>query len=80
MSRRDETNRTWIKNRIEKYEFVENQDYLVAKIGEQLPSGTKYKTEYYITLDLAKHLAMEYAESELLERELARYFILSTPP
>ena len=24
--------------------------------------------------------AMEYAESELLERELARYFILSTPP
>lgn len=30
---------TWIKNRIEKYEFVENADYLLHKFMEQTPSG-----------------------------------------
>ena len=35
---------TWIKNRIEKYEFVENADYLLHKFMEQTPSGAKHKT------------------------------------
>ena len=38
---------TWIKNRIEKYEFVENADYLLHKFMEQTPSGAKHKIDYY---------------------------------
>ena len=34
---------TWIKNRIEKYEFVENADYLLHKFVEQTPSGAKQR-------------------------------------
>ncbi len=49
---------SWLKDRIEQYGFVENADYLLTKIGEQLSSGTKYKTEYYISIPMAKELAM----------------------
>ena len=49
---------TWIKARLKTLGSVKNEDYLLTKIGEQLPSGTKYKTEYFVTLDTAKHLAM----------------------
>ena len=49
---------TWIKSRLETLGSIENEDYLLTKIGEQLPSGTKYKIEYFVTLDTAKHLAM----------------------
>ena len=40
---------TWIKNRIEKYEFVENADYLLHKFVEQVPSGAKHKTLFAST-------------------------------
>lgn len=49
---------TWIKSRIAKYDFQENTDYLLHKIGEQLGSGTKYKIEYYITVNMAKELEL----------------------
>ena len=49
---------TWIKNRVEQYDFVENADYLLHKFMEQTPSGAKHKIDYYITLDMAKELAM----------------------
>ena len=49
---------TWIKNRVEQYDFVENQDYtLLHKKMEQV-SGAKHLIEYYITLDMAKELAV----------------------
>ena len=64
---------TWIKNRIEKYEFVENSDYtLLHKKMEQV-SGAKYLIEYYITLDMAKELAM--VERNEKGRQARRYFI-----
>ena len=63
----------WIKNRLTILGSVENEDYLVAKVGEQLPSGTKYKTEYYVTLNLAKHLAMMEKNEKGLE--VRQYFI-----
>ena len=44
---------TWIKDRISKYEFVENTDYLLHKFVEQTHSGAKHKIDYYITLDMA---------------------------
>ena len=48
----------WIKNRIEKYGFVENQDFLSFLETTKKPSGGRPSREYYITLDMAKELAM----------------------
>lgn len=64
---------SWIKGRLNVLGSIENEDYLLTKIGEQLPSGTKYKTEYYITLDLAKHLAMMEKNDKGLQ--VRQYFI-----
>ena len=36
-----------IKRLLEQNDFNEKVDYLVAKVGDQLLSGTKYKNEYY---------------------------------
>lgn len=68
---RDFTN--WVKARLEKYGFVENSDYLLAKIGEKLPSGLKHITDYHLTLDTAKELAM--VENNEQGRAARRYFI-----
>ena len=65
----------WIKKRVEEYGFVENQDFifateiLVAKKGR----GGHNKTEYHITLDMAKELAM--VERNEQGRAARRYFI-----
>ena len=45
----------WIKNRIEQYDFVEKQDF--TTLTKNLVNGGR-TTEYYITLDMAKELAM----------------------
>lgn len=63
----------WINNRINQYGFAENQDYLLNKIIVQLPSGKKYKNEYFITLDMAKELSM--VERTAKGREARQYFI-----
>ncbi len=65
---------TWIKSRIEKYEFIEGTDYLLHKFVEQLPSGAKHCIDYIITLDMAKELAM--VENNARGRMVRRYFIL----
>jgi len=45
----------WIKNRINEYGFIENQDYMVfAEIGENSNRGRSLK-EYALTLDMAKN-------------------------
>ena len=48
-------NLNWIKNRIEKYGFVENQDFIT--LSKNLEKGGR-TIEYYITLDMAKQLTM----------------------
>ena len=48
----------WIKNRVEKYGFVENQDYVSFLVATKKPNGGRPSQEYYITLDMAKELAM----------------------
>ncbi len=63
----------WIKNRIQQYGFVEGVDYLIHKFMEQLPSGAKQKIDYYISIDMAKELAM--VERSDKGREARRYFI-----
>ena len=63
----------WIKNRINKYKFVENQDFiLLANFGEQTRGGHN-RTDYHITLDMAKELAM--VENNATGRQIRRYFI-----
>ena len=64
---------TWIKRRIEKYDFIEGQDYLLHKFVEQLPSGAKHCIEYLISLDMAKELAM--VENNERGRQARQYFI-----
>ena len=64
---------TWMKARIGKFGFVENEDYLLTKSGEQLPSGTKYAHDYHLTLDMAKELSM--VENNEQGRAARRYFI-----
>lgn len=67
----------WIAKRIGKYEFVENQDYLIDKIIIQVPhqGGTRQstKTEYHLTLDMAKELSM--VERNAKGKEARQYFI-----
>ena len=63
----------WINNRIKQYGFAENTDYLLNKIIVQVPSGKKYKNEYFLTLDMAKELSM--VENNDKGKEARRYFI-----
>lgn len=63
----------WIKNRIEKYEFVENVDYISFLATTKKPTGGRPCQEYYITLDMAKELAM--VENNEKGRQARRYFI-----
>jgi anti-repressor protein len=64
---------TWIKGRTDEYDFVEQHDYLLTKTGEQVPSGTKWRVDYFLALDMAKELAM--VERTAKGREARRDFI-----
>ena len=67
---------TWIKNRIKDYGFLENQDYILLhkKMEQEENShGGNNKVEYYISLDMAKELAM--VERNEKGRQARRYFI-----
>ena len=68
----------WIKNRIEKYEFVENQDFLVVTEKNVAEKSMTYdnwqgRIEYHITLDMAKELAM--VERTEKSKQARQYFI-----
>lgn len=63
----------WIKDRIKKYELVENNDYSVfAQKGDNL-NGGRPSVEYALTLDTAKELAMVEGNSK--GKEARKYFI-----
>ena len=48
---------TWIKSRIEKYDFVENQDYQTApQIYGTANGGHSTRTEYALTINMAKRI------------------------
>jgi anti-repressor protein len=70
-SKRDFSN--WIKDRIEKYGFIENQDYIsFAKIVER-ETGATTRIEYGLTIDMAKELSM--VENNGRGRKARQYFI-----
>lgn len=70
-SKRDFSN--WIKDRIEKYDLVENVDYVVFnKFGEN-PNGGRPQIEYALTIDAAKELSM--VEGNEKGKQARKYFI-----
>jgi anti-repressor protein len=60
----------WIRNRVEDFGFQENQDFIT--LTRQLVSGGKRK-DYYLSLDMAKELAM--VERNAKGKEARLYFI-----
>ena len=64
---------TWIKNRIEKYDFVENQDFVQLHKKMELSKTGQMGIEYHITLDMAKELSM--VERNEKGRQARKYFI-----
>ena len=64
---------TWIKDRIQQYGFIENQDFIFfPDFGENSQRGRPTK-EYSLSLDMAKELAM--VERTEKGRAVRRYFI-----
>ena len=59
----------WIKRAIEKYDFIENEDYAVLKNG----NGNNALIEYIVSLDMAKELSM--LENNPKGKETRKYFI-----
>ena len=49
---------SWIKDRIEKYEFVENQDFVCSPVLVSDSRGGQNRIDYHLALDMAKELAM----------------------
>lgn len=63
----------WIQERIEKYGFVENQDYEVFKENLKNSKGGRPSKEYALSLDMAKELCM--IENNEKGRMIRKYFI-----
>ena len=63
----------WIQERIEKYGFIENQDYEVFNNFVKNPSGGRPLTEYALTVNMAKELSM--VEGNAKGKQARRYFI-----
>jgi anti-repressor protein len=59
----------WIKGRIEKYGFLDGEDFTVDKFI----NGRATVIDYHLTIEMAKELAM--VESNEKGREVRRYFI-----
>ena len=60
----------WIARRIETYGFVEGEDFCTQMCKS---SGGRPRTDYHLSLDMAKELAM--VENNAKGREVRRYFI-----
>lgn len=63
----------WIKQRIEQYGFIKNVDFTAFSQNCEKPQGGRPKTEYALTLDTAKEIAM--VENNEQGRKIRRYFI-----
>lgn len=70
-SKRDFSN--WIKDRIEKYDLVENVDYTSFNKIVERETGASTRIEYALTVDAAKELSM--VEGNEKGKQARRYFI-----
>lgn len=66
----------WIKQRIEKYKFAENQDFIPFHNfvkGDRNGFGNRASNEYYVTIDMAKELCM--VENNETGRRIRKYML-----
>jgi anti-repressor protein len=63
----------WVINRIDKFGFEENQDFICFTENLVKPQGGRPSKEYGLTLDMAKELCM--VENNDKGRQARRYFI-----
>lgn len=63
----------WIKDRIDQFGFVENQDFVSFLENSKKPRGGRPGEEYHLTLDMAKELSM--VERTTKGKEARQYFI-----
>lgn len=63
----------WIAERVEKYGFIDGQDFVVFSESGKNPKGGRPTVEYHISIDMAKELAM--VENNAQGRRIRRYFI-----
>ena len=63
----------WIKQRIDQYQFVENQGYQVFHNFVKDPNGGRPQDEYAISIGMAKELSM--VENNAKGRKARQYFI-----
>ena len=63
----------WVKNRIEKYGFMEGVDFIHVSEKKETSTGATLSREYYISIDMAKELAM--VENNEQGRKIRQYFI-----
>jgi len=61
----------WIKRVIEKYDFIENEDYIT--FSEKSEKIGRPRKDYIVTMDMAKELCM--ISNTLKGREVRKYFI-----
>ena len=59
---------TWVKDRIDSAQLVEEQDFIRSPIP-----GSAHKVEYFLSIDSAKHIAM--LERTEIGRQIRQYFI-----
>lgn len=64
---------TWVRRRINEYNFVENQDFIVFINSEENSGRGRPSKEYRLSLDMGKELAM--VENNEEGRKIRRYFI-----
>ena len=63
----------WINERIKKYKFLENIDYISFSLKNEKPSGGRPGMEYFLTIDTSKEICM--IENNDIGRAIRRYFI-----
>ncbi len=63
----------WIKGRIEKYGFVEGQDFASFDNFVKRETGSSVRKEYALSIDMAKELSM--VENNEKGRQARKYFI-----
>jgi phage anti-repressor protein len=64
---------TWIKDRIERYDFIENDDYWVFHKIIENPTGGRPRIEYILTIECAKELCM--VENNEKGKQARKYFL-----